>query len=218
MGRAGRGRSDSGGAREGRVLLDARGQALHRFQQPADVRQHRPWRPARRQRDSASGRGADVRDTGDGHRAARAAWREAGRADPWRHRRLLLHQRRCRGQRERVQDRARLYRPTEDSGAVPLVSWRHRSSHRRHRRTEKLEPGRVAGDRPCARPVSRDRARVGIGGERSALSRRGDPARRSAHDRRVHPRVGNRDQRHPRFRPTATCRACARSATSTASS
>ena len=42
-----------------------------------------------------------------GHRAARAAGREARRAHAGRHRRLLLHQRRRRGQRERVQDRAR---------------------------------------------------------------------------------------------------------------
>ena len=71
---------DSGGAREGRVLLDARRQALHRLQQPADVRQHRPRRSAGRQGDSGSGRGPDLRDAGDGDRAARAARREARRA------------------------------------------------------------------------------------------------------------------------------------------
>ena len=49
-------RSDSGGAREGRVFLDARRQALHRLQQPADVRQHRPRRRARGQGDPGAGR------------------------------------------------------------------------------------------------------------------------------------------------------------------
>ena len=50
------GRSDSGGARQGRLLLDARGQALHRLQQPVDVRQHRPRRSARHQGDPGAGR------------------------------------------------------------------------------------------------------------------------------------------------------------------
>ena len=45
---------------------------------------------------------------------------------PGRHRRVLLHQRRRRGQRERLQDRARGHRPSEDPGALPLVPRRHR--------------------------------------------------------------------------------------------
>ena len=92
---------------------------------------------------------------------------------PGDHRRLLLHQRRRRGQRERLQDRARVHRPAEDPRALSLVSWRHGGGDCRHRRAEKLEPGTAAGHRPCARPVSRDRARMGIGGRaRFAISRR----------------------------------------------
>ena len=62
----------------GHLFLDAGGQALHRLQQPADVREHRPRRPARRQGDSGAGGDAGLCDTVDDHRAARAARREAG--------------------------------------------------------------------------------------------------------------------------------------------
>ena len=88
--------------------------------------------------------------------------------------------------------------PPEDPRSIPLVSWRHRGGDCRHGRAEKLEPGTAAGHRPCPRPVSRDRARMGIGGQRASLSRRGDPARRAAHHCRVHPRVGDGNQRDPR--------------------
>ena len=76
---AGRGGSDSGGARQGRPLLDAGRQALHRLQQPVDVRQRRPRRPARHQGHPGAGRVARLRQPVHGHRAARAAGREAGR-------------------------------------------------------------------------------------------------------------------------------------------
>ena len=50
-----------------------------------------------------------------------------------------------------------------------------------------------------------------------ALPRRGDPARGAADDRRLHPRDRSPAPTASSCRPTATCRACARSATSTAS-
>ena len=76
--RAGRGRSDPGRAREGRVLLDARRQALPRLQQPADVREHRPRRPARREGDRRIRRPrCRYAMPVHGDRAARAAGREA---------------------------------------------------------------------------------------------------------------------------------------------
>jgi taurine--2-oxoglutarate transaminase len=45
---------------EGHLLLDARKEALHRLQQPVDVREHRPRRSARHQGDPGSGRDARV--------------------------------------------------------------------------------------------------------------------------------------------------------------
>ena len=67
---------------------------------------------------------------------------------------------------------ARAHGPPEDPRSIPLVSWRHRGCDCRHGRAEKLEPGTAAGHRPCPRPVSRDRARMGIGRQRFAISTR----------------------------------------------
>ena len=61
--------------------------------------------------------------------AARAAGREAGRDHARRHRRLLLHQRRRRGERERDQARARRHRPPQDPRALSLVPRRHGRRH-----------------------------------------------------------------------------------------
>ena len=57
---AGARRSDSRGEIEGHLLLDAGREALHRLQQPVDVRQHRPRRSARHQGDPGSGGDARV--------------------------------------------------------------------------------------------------------------------------------------------------------------
>ena len=125
------GRSDPGRGREGLLVLDARGQALPRLQQPVDVREHRPRRSARDQGDPGSGGHARLRQPVHGHRAARAARRKARVDRPGRHRRLLLHQRRRRGERERHQDRADVHRPPQDPGALPLVSRRDRRARLR---------------------------------------------------------------------------------------
>ena len=183
---------------EGRLLLDAGRQAVHRLQQPADVGEHRPRRSAGHRRDHRAGGEGHLRHAVDDDRGAGAARREAGRDHPGRHRRVLLHQRRRRGQRERLQDRPRRHRPPEDPGALPLVSRRHRRGDCRHRRSARLEPAADARHRARARPVSRRGARLGRRGHVAAVPRGSDPARGAAHDRRVHPRDRHRHQRHAR--------------------
>ena len=117
---------DPGGAREGRLLLDAGRQALHRLQQPADVREHRPRRPARASRRSRSRpRRSPTSTRGMATEPRARLGAKLAEITPGRHRRLLLHERRRRGERKRVQDRARVHRPAEDPGALPLVSRRH---------------------------------------------------------------------------------------------
>ena len=106
--------------------------------------------------------------------AARPARREAGRDHARRHRRVLLHQRRRRGQRERDPHRARGHRPPQDPGALPLVPRRHRRQPHAHRRSAPL--GRRAGHpgrRPRARPVPRHGSAAGTRpSSRCATSRR----------------------------------------------
>ena len=94
-------------AREGGLLLDAGGEAVHRLQQPAHVRQHRPRRRAGDQAIQEQAATPRLREPVHGDRAARAPRGEARRDRPRRHRHLLLHERRRRGERERDQDRAR---------------------------------------------------------------------------------------------------------------
>ena len=103
---------------------------------------------------------------------------EAGRAQPRRHRRVLLHQRRRRGQRERRQAGAMGHRPSQDSRALPVVSRRDRGQHHADRRSAALG-GRTghSGCRPRARPVPRHRARMGFGRAIARDARGGHPAR-----------------------------------------
>ena len=131
--------------------------------------------------------------------AARAARREAGRDHAGRHRRLLLHQRRRRGERERDQAGADGDRSSQDSCALPLVSRRNRGQHHADRRSAPL--GRRAWHprrRPRAGSVSRHRARVGHRRAVARDARGSDSARRTADDCRIHPRDGDRHQRRPR--------------------
>ena len=122
----------------GRLLLHARRQALPRLQQPADVREHRPWRPARHRGHQGPGSTAGLRQPVHGHRAARPPGPEAGRDHARRHRRLLLHQRRRGGERERHQAGPPVHRSPEDPGALPLVPRRDGPGHRGHRRPAPL--------------------------------------------------------------------------------
>ena len=125
--------------------------------------------------------------------------REAGRADAGRHRRLLLHERRRRGERERHQARPPVHGPPEDPGALPLVSRRHRPGHRGHRRPAPLgrRDRRVPASSACPTRTA------GAGPSRSRSSERSrdleevDHVRGPAHDRRLHPRAGRGHQRHP---------------------
>ena len=145
-------RPDPGRARRGRLFLFARRHALPRLQLAADERQHRPRRPARDRCDQGPGREARLCQPVHGHRATRATGREAGRARARRHRRLLLHQRRRRGERERDQARPPGDRPAEDPGPLPLVPRRNRWRHRRDRRPASLGGGeRRVGRRPRTR-------------------------------------------------------------------
>ena len=76
---AGRRRPHPGRPRGGRLLLLARRQALPRLQQPADVREHRPRRPAGHRRRHGADAEAGLRQPVHGHRAARPPGRQARR-------------------------------------------------------------------------------------------------------------------------------------------
>ena len=91
--------------------------------------------------------------------AARAARAEARRDHTRRHRHLLLHERRRRGQRERDPHRARRHRAPQDPRAIPLVPRRHRRSHRAHRRSAPLGRRSRASRASCASPTSTSGAR-----------------------------------------------------------
>ena len=77
VGRPERGRPDPGRDRQGRLLLLGRRQALPRLQQPADVREHRPRRPARHRRHRRPGAEARLREPVHGARAASAPRRRS---------------------------------------------------------------------------------------------------------------------------------------------
>ena len=107
-------------------------------------------------------RGADVRDTVDGHRAARAARREAGRADA-----LATSTSSSSPTAAPRPTRTRSRSRAPVTGRQKILA-RYRSYHGGTAAAIAAtgEPRRWsqaadAGDRPRARPVSRDRARVG---------------------------------------------------------
>ena len=107
---------------------------------------------------------ARLREPVHGDRAARPARREARRDRARRHRRVLLHQRRRRGERERDQAGAAGDRPPQDPGALPLVSRRDGRQHHADRRSAALgRRARHPRRRARARSVSRHRARLGHG-------------------------------------------------------
>ncbi len=89
---------------------------------------------------------------------------EARRNYSRRYRHVLLHQRRRRGQRERHQARPLLHRTPQDHRALPFLSRRNRRRDQPYRRSPQM--GRGTGHSRChprARPLSRHRARMGIG-------------------------------------------------------
>ena len=145
-------------------------------------------------------RGAGLRQPVHGHRGARAAGRQARRDHAGRHRRLLLHQRRRRGERERDQARARGDRPPQDPRALPLVSRRHRRQHDADRRSAPLGRRSPAcrASSTCSIRITASRAAGTPPRSRWRWSRRCIAARGAAHLRGVHPRDRHRHQRHPR--------------------
>ena len=133
---------------------------------------------------------------------------------------VVLHERRCRGERERDQARALVHGPAQGDRALPLLPRRDRGRDHADRRPAALagrarDPRRRAHVRSVhvplpsrtSRPMSRLHGRA---------APRGDPpVRGPAHRRRRHPRDGHRDERHhrparrlppvdPRGRATAT--------------
>ena len=114
------GRPDPGRRRQGRLLLDARGQALPRLQQPADVHEHRPWRSEGRSRPSSEQ--AETLAYANPFMATEPRarlGREAGRDHARRHRHVLLHERRRGGERERDQAGPIRHRAPQDPGPLP---------------------------------------------------------------------------------------------------
>ena len=197
--RAERRRSDSRRPRQGRLLLDARRQALPRLQQPVDVREHRPRRRARRRRRSRSRRrslpyanpfmATEVR----ARLGAKLAEITPGDID------CFFFTNGGAEANENAIKIARWY-----TGRHKILA-RYRSYH-----------GGTAGAITLTGDPRRWAAEPGIPGvvhvpdpyhgiqrgwdtvdDALARARGGDPARRPEHHRRLHPRAGDRHQRHP---------------------
>ena len=206
----------------GSALLGLRRQALPGFRVAARQRQHRPSAPEDHPGDQGSGRQAVHDRAADGERVALAARPDAGRGDARRPLGLVLHERRRRGQRERDQARPHGHRPPQGDRALPLLPRRHPRRRLAHRRSAPLarragHGGHRARVRPVHLPLPR-RASRSVPGLHGRAAPRGDPrstraptrSRRSS-SRRSPARTGSS------CRPTATSRACGRSATATAS-
>ena len=214
----GRARPDRDRPRRGRLPVHARRPADPRLQQPADVGEHRPRRPARDRRDHRAGAQAPVRPAGVRDGGPRAPRREAGRDHARRHGQGLLHARRRRGDRERDQARPPLHRPAQDPRPLSLLPRRDVRGDDADRRPAPL--GQRAGHRR-RRPLP-GHAPLGRGG--AAAGGREPPGPRGRHPlrgRRTRSRRSSSRRSSARTasssRPTATSRASARSATGTAS-
>ena len=144
---------------------------------------------------------------------------EARRDHARRHRRVLLHQRRRRGERERHQARAPVHGPPEDPGPLPLLPRRHRPGHRADRRPAPLGRRDRASPASSASPTSTaGAARTRSRSSESLPRPRGrHHVRGPADDRGASSSRPSSAPTASSSRPTATCRACARSATATAS-
>ena len=129
----------------------------------------------------------------------RAAGREARRDHAGRPRRVLLHHRRRRGQRERDQARAIGHRAPQDPGPLPLVPRRRlpgRSALTGDPRRWANEPG-IPGVVRVLDPYHGIQREPEPVDERSNTSKRSSSTR-AAHHRGVHHRDGDRHERHPR--------------------
>ena len=154
-----------------------------------------------------AGRDAGLRQPVHGDRAAGAAGREAGRARARRHRRLLLHQRRRRGQRERDQARAPVHRPAQDPGALPLLPRRHRRQPSRSPATRAAGPPSRAcrASSTCRDPYHGIQRGWDTAADRAGPPRGGHRARGPADHRRHHHRDRSPAPTASWCRPTATC-------------
>ena len=191
-------RPDRHRPRRGHLPLHARRQADHRFQQPADVGQHRPRRPAGHRRHHRAGDEAAVRPAGLRDRDPGATRRQARRDPARRHGQGVLHARWRGGGRERDQARPRGERPAQDPGPLPRVSRGDARGDDVDRRSAPV--GQRAGHRR-RRPLSRH-APLGRGGTTSRG--REPPGPRGRHplrgrevDRGGLPRDHRRHQRDP---------------------
>ena len=209
----------------GPVLLGLRRQALPRLRLAARQRQHRPPAPEDHRGDQGAGRQAVHDRPADGERVALGQLgRDARRGDARRPLGLVLHERRRRGERERDQARpawspaaTRSSRATAPITAPPTAPSRSPAT-RAAGPSSRAWPGVVQCVRPVHLPLSRRPPRPV---RRCAAARRpprGDPrVRGRSHRRRDHPRDGRRHERHHRAARRLPARACASSATATAS-
>ena len=128
---------------------------------------------------------------------------DARRGDARRPLRLVLHERRRRGQRERDQARAHGHRPPQDHRALPLLPRRHPRRRLADRRPAPLarragHGGHRARVRPVHLPLPGRPSRP-VPGLHGRAAPRGDPrVRGRPHGRRDHPRDGHRHERHHR--------------------
>ena len=118
---AGPDQPDRGRRRRGTSLLGLRREALPRLRLTARQPQHRAPASEDHPGDQGSGRPALHDRPADGERVALAARADARGGDAGRPVRLLLHERRRGGERERRQARAPRHRPQQGHRAVPLV-------------------------------------------------------------------------------------------------
>ena len=159
----GLGRSDCDGARQGRLLLDARRQALPRFQQPADVRQRRTRRRTHHRGDPGTGRDDGVRQPVHGDRGARRGLARSSRELAPGDIDVFFFTNGGADANENAIKMARAYhRPPQDPRALSLVSRRHARRNGADRRSAAMEH-RTGNSRrrSRARPLSRRRRAAG---------------------------------------------------------
>ena len=161
---------------EGRHFWDYDGQALPRLRLAARQRQHRSPAPADHSGDQGPGRPALHDRASDGERVPLPARADARRGDAGRPLRLVLHERRRRGERERGEARAPRDGPPQDHRPLPVVP---RGDERRGDADRRSSPlggrARDARRRADVRPVH-----VSLPGRSSRSVSRSARARRTS--------------------------------------
>ncbi len=205
---------------EGIYFWGVDGQALHRLQQPADGREHRPRRPARDGRDASAGRTPGlhlaVHGVSKSGRCSGRRWPSccpatsrspSTRSAAPRRTRTRSRSRRMVTGRHKIMARYRSYHGAT-TGAMTLTG----------------DPRRWANETRDVRRRARARSRTTARSARRTMRRRRSRCwtRRSSSKgpgtiAAFFLETVTGHERHPRSRPTATCRACESSARSTAS-